>query len=151
MKLKNVVLLSASIGIGFIGLGYLISPQSMYGLYGIDLEIAKIRKKLAEKGLDKNTIIILMGDNGFFLGERQISGKWLMYDNSIRVPLIVYDPRVKQHTEITDMALNIDVPATGSFFTNLLGFTELNSTSPLIVAVLVFFVSTTTQVSFLCR
>ena len=38
MKLKSVVLLSASIGIGFIGLGYLISPQFMYGLYGIDLE-----------------------------------------------------------------------------------------------------------------
>ncbi len=38
MKLKSVVLLSASIGIGFIGLGYLISPQFMYGFYGIDLE-----------------------------------------------------------------------------------------------------------------
>ena len=81
-------------------------------IYGIDLEIAKIRKKLAEKGLDKNTVIILMGDNGFFLGERQISGKWLMYDNSVRVPLIVYDPRVKNHNDIDDMALNIDVPAT---------------------------------------
>lgn len=38
MKLKSVVLLSASIGIGVIGLGYLISPQFMYGFYGIDLE-----------------------------------------------------------------------------------------------------------------
>ena len=81
-------------------------------IYGIDLEIAKIRKKLADKGLEDNTVIIVMGDNGFFLGERQISGKWLMYDNSVRVPLIVYDPRVKMHRDITDMALNIDVPAT---------------------------------------
>ena len=81
-------------------------------IYGIDMEIAKIRTKLAEKGLDENTVIILIGDNGFFLGERQISGKWLMYDNSIRVPLIVYDPRVKKHQNISDMALNIDVPAT---------------------------------------
>ncbi len=24
-----------------------------------------------------------MGDNGYFLGERQLAGKWLMYDNSI--------------------------------------------------------------------
>ncbi len=79
---------------------------------GVDREIAKIREKLEEKGLDENTVIILMGDNGFFLGERQISGKWLMYDNSIRVPLIVYDPRVKQHKDIEDMALNTDVPAT---------------------------------------
>ncbi|MCY1719023.1 family 78 glycoside hydrolase catalytic domain [Prolixibacteraceae bacterium Z1-6] len=81
-------------------------------IYGIDLEIAKIRKKLKEKGLDDNTVIVLMGDNGFFLGERQISGKWLMYDNSIRVPLIIYDPRVNKHHDIDEMALNIDVPAT---------------------------------------
>ncbi|HSH20332.1 MAG TPA: sulfatase-like hydrolase/transferase, partial [Draconibacterium sp.] len=81
-------------------------------IYGIDLEIAKIRKKLEETGQDKNTVIILMGDNGYFLGERQLAGKWLMYDNSIRVPLIVYDPRVKNHQDVAEMALNIDVPAT---------------------------------------
>lgn len=81
-------------------------------IYDIDLEIAKIRKKLAEKGLDKNTVIILMGDNGYFLGERQLAGKWLMYDNSIRVPLIVYDPRVGKHYDNDIMALNIDIPAT---------------------------------------
>ncbi|MCA1761052.1 MAG: sulfatase-like hydrolase/transferase, partial [Bacteroidales bacterium] len=77
-------------------------------IYGIDLEITKIRKKLAEKGLDKNTVIIFMGDNGFFLGERQISGKWLMYDNSVRVPLIIYDPRVNKHHDTKEMGLNID-------------------------------------------
>ncbi|NQU55432.1 MAG: family 78 glycoside hydrolase catalytic domain [Bacteroidetes bacterium] len=90
--------------------------HSVKGYYrmikGIDLEIAKIRKKLKETGQDKNTVIILMGDNGHFLGERQLAGKWLMYDNSIRVPLIIFDPRVQKHQDITDMALNIDVPAT---------------------------------------
>lgn len=90
--------------------------HSVKGYYrmirGIDLEIAKIRKKLKEKGLDKNTVIILMGDNGYFLGERQLAGKWLMYDNSIRVPMIIFDPRTKGHRTIDEMALNIDVPAT---------------------------------------
>ena len=81
-------------------------------LAGIDLEIAKIRNKLAETGLADNTVIIFMGDNGYFLGERQLAGKWLMYDRSIRVPLMIYDPRVKQHRDINDMALNIDVTAT---------------------------------------
>lgn len=79
---------------------------------GIDLEIKKIRQKLKEKGVDQNTVIILMGDNGYFLGERQLAGKWLMYENSIRVPLIVYDPRVKGHQDIDEMVLNIDVPQT---------------------------------------
>jgi len=53
-----------------------------------------------------------MGDNGYFLGERQLAGKWLMYDNSIRVPLIVFDPRIEDHKDIEEMALNIDIPAT---------------------------------------
>ena len=90
--------------------------HSLKGYYrmmsGIDLEIKKIREKLKDKGQDKNTVIIVMGDNGYFLGERQFAGKWLMYDNSIRVPLIVFDPRVNKHQDIDDMVLNIDVPQT---------------------------------------
>jgi len=90
--------------------------HSLKGYYrmisGVDLEIKKIRAKLKEKGQDKNTVIIVMGDNGYFLGERQFAGKWLMYDNSIRVPLIVFDPRVNNHQDIDDMVLNIDVTQT---------------------------------------
>ena len=90
--------------------------HSVKGYYrmikGVDLEIAKIRAKLKETGQDKNTVIIFMGDNGYFLGERQLAGKWLMYDNSIRIPLIVYDPRREEHKQIDDMILNIDVTAT---------------------------------------
>jgi arylsulfatase A-like enzyme len=78
----------------------------------IDLEIAKIRQQLKQKGVDQNTVIMLMGDNGYFLGERQLAGKWLMYDTSIRVPLVIYDPRVNLHQNISQMALNIDIPST---------------------------------------
>ena len=78
----------------------------------IDRELGKIREQLERKGLSENTVIILMGDNGYFLGERQLAGKWLLYDNSVRVPLIVYDPRVKKHHSSTALALNIDVPPT---------------------------------------
>ncbi len=78
----------------------------------IDLEIGKIRKLLQQKGIDNNTIIILLGDNGYFLGERQLAGKWLMYDNSIRVPLIVFDPRSNKHRDIDQMGLNIDIAPT---------------------------------------
>lgn len=78
----------------------------------VDAEIGKIRKALEENGLAENTVIILMGDNGYFLGERQLAGKWLMYDNSLRVPLIIYDPREKGGKRVDSFALNIDVPST---------------------------------------
>ena len=78
----------------------------------VDNEIAGIRKVLEEKGIADNTVIIFMGDNGFFLGERQLAGKWLMYDNSLRVPLIMYDPRNNTHKDVAEPVLNIDIPST---------------------------------------
>jgi arylsulfatase A-like enzyme len=99
--------------------------KSMAGYYRmiseVDREIGRIRKVLEEKGLADNTVIIVMGDNGYFQGERQLAGKWLMYDNSVRVPLIIYDPRNPVHRDVTDFALNIDIAPT------LLGFAEVNS------------------------
>lgn len=90
--------------------------HSMKGYYrmisGIDAEIGKIRKALTDKELADNTVIIFMGDNGYFEGERQLAGKWLMYDNSLRVPLMIYDPRNKEHKDVNEMALNIDIAAT---------------------------------------
>lgn len=90
--------------------------HSMKGYYRmiseVDLELGKIRKTLEDSGLAENTIIIFMGDNGYFQGERQLAGKWLMYDNSLRVPMIIYDPRNPGHREVSDFALNIDIAPT---------------------------------------
>ena len=78
----------------------------------IDNEIGQIRQQLKTKGIDDNTIIIVMGDNGYFLGDRQLADKWLMYDASIRIPLIIYDPRVKKSSSVDEMVLNIDITKT---------------------------------------
>lgn len=90
--------------------------QMVKGYYrmisGVDREIGRIREKLTELGIDDNTIIILMGDNGYFLGERQFAGKWLMYDNSLRVPLIIFDPMAENHIIEDYMGLNIDIAPT---------------------------------------
>jgi alpha-L-rhamnosidase len=90
--------------------------HSVKGYYrmitGIDNEIANIRDLLKRKGLDGNTVIILTSDNGYFLGERQLAGKWLMYEESVKVPLIIYDPRIKNQKDNDEMVLNIDVTAT---------------------------------------
>jgi arylsulfatase A-like enzyme len=110
--------------------------KSVKGYYrmisGIDLEIGKIRKLLAQKGLDKNTIIIFLGDNGYFLGERQFADKWLMYDRSLRVPMMIYDPRRPGHRVVEDEVLNIDIAPTIFGFAGLkpaLGWQGLNLSS----------------------
>jgi arylsulfatase A-like enzyme len=82
---------------------------------GIDLVLGRITAELARLGLDGNTIIIYTSDNGYFLGERGYADKWLMYDLSINVPLIVHDPRAPRQDRglvKRDLTLNIDLAPT---------------------------------------
>ena len=88
-------------------------------LTAIDDNIGRIRKALAENGMAENTVIILIGDNGYFLGERQMAGKWLMYDLSLKVPLIIHNPLAQSPTEVSDMVLNLDVTPTILDFANV--------------------------------
>jgi len=56
-----------------------------------------------------------MSDNGYFLGERGFSGKWVHYEESLRVPLLILDPRLPGSLRgkmRDDMALNIDIAPT---------------------------------------
>jgi arylsulfatase A-like enzyme len=81
----------------------------------VDAVIGRIRQKLEERGLAKNTIIIFMGDNGYFLGDRQLADKWLMYEQSLKVPLIVCDPRSSEQYRgrvEESPGLNIDISPT---------------------------------------
>jgi arylsulfatase A-like enzyme len=79
----------------------------------VDRVLGEIRQSLTENGQEKNTIIIFTSDNGYFLGERGLAGKWLMYENSIRVPLIIFDPRAKTKAhENHQLVLNIDIAPT---------------------------------------
>jgi arylsulfatase A-like enzyme len=79
---------------------------------GVDLVVGRIREALAKKGLAENTVIVFSADNGYFLGDRGFADKWYVYEHSIRVPLIVYDPRAKSPRVVDRMALNVDVSPT---------------------------------------
>ncbi|MGV3558733.1 sulfatase family protein [Larkinella arboricola] len=81
---------------------------------GVDEVVGKLRRQLDSLGVADNTVIIYMGDNGFCLGEHGLEGKWFGFEESIRVPLIVYDPRnsaLKGRIE-NKIALNIDIAPT---------------------------------------
>ena len=82
---------------------------------GVDRVIGRIRNELENLHLADNTVIIYMSDNGYYMGDRGFAGKWSHYEQSLRVPFIVYDPRlpeVKRGVVKEEMALNIDVPST---------------------------------------
>jgi len=82
---------------------------------GVDAAIGRLLEELESLQLASNTVVILMGDNGYFLGERGYAGKWLPYDLSIRVPLVVFDPRAESRVRgavPSLFALNIDIAPT---------------------------------------
>lgn len=81
---------------------------------GVDAAIQRVMDALEANGVADNTIVVLMGDNGYFLGERGYAGKWLPHEPSIRVPLLMVDPRHPEYAGLRPdaMALNIDVAPT---------------------------------------
>jgi arylsulfatase A-like enzyme len=95
---------------------YQRSVKNYYRLItGIDDQVGRLREALARRGLAENTVIVYAGDNGFYLAEHGLAGKWFMHEESIRVPLLVYDPRAPQRQRglaLEPMALNIDIAPT---------------------------------------
>ncbi len=82
---------------------------------GVDRVIGRVLAELKEQGLAEDTVVIYAGDNGYYMGQRGFAGKWSHYEESLRVPLIIYDPRLpqsKRGTLADAVALNIDLPAT---------------------------------------
>lgn len=84
---------------------------------GVDRALGRILDELEASGHGERTVVVFTSDNGYFLGERGLAGKWLIYEESIRVPLIVVDPRITPRGEsgpgTSDvMALNIDIAPT---------------------------------------
>ncbi len=82
---------------------------------GIDHAMGRFLKVLKEEGLDQNTIIVYSADNGYYLGDRGFAGKWSHYEQSLRVPLIIYDPRQPEGNRgrvVKQTALNLDFPPT---------------------------------------
>jgi arylsulfatase A-like enzyme len=82
-------------------------------LSGIDGAIGRVLKELKKLKKDKNTVIIVMSDNGYYMGERGFAGKWSHYEESLRVPLIIHDPRSKHKGKVKkQMVLNVDIAPT---------------------------------------
>ena len=62
----------------------------------VDAQIGKVLDALDELGLSDNTIVVLLGDHGWNLGEHDFIGKHNLMDTSTHVPLIVRVPGMKK-------------------------------------------------------
>ena len=79
-----------------------------------DLAVGSVLQALRDLNLEDNTVVIFTSDNGSMWGAHGLSGKWNMYEESIRVPLMIRDPRLPAGTRShrRQMVLNIDIAST---------------------------------------
>lgn len=95
---------------------YKLNMQAYFRiLTGMDGVIGRVQETLQKKGFAENTVVIYTADNGYYMGDRGFAGKWSHYEQSLRVPLIIDDPRLrndKSNKLSKQMAVNLDLPAT---------------------------------------
>ncbi|MBI1383478.1 MAG: sulfatase-like hydrolase/transferase [Rhizobiales bacterium] len=77
----------------------------------VDDKLGELLAVLEEKGLRRNTIVILTSDHGEMLGEKGLIQKRSLYEWSARIPLIIDFPGAGHRTVETPVSL-IDLPAT---------------------------------------
>ncbi|PRB41684.1 sulfatase [Arthrobacter sp. MYb23] len=93
--------------------GYFAAVSAM------DAGIGDVLRRLAELGIDDDTLVIFSSDNGFNCGHHGIWGKGNgtfpqnVYDSSVKVPAIFALPgRIQQGTVLTELLSAYDVAAT---------------------------------------
>jgi len=79
-------------------------------IVGIDDSVGRVLRTLEEMGVLDSTVVVFAGDNGFLWGEHGQGDKRCMYEESIRIPLVMrYPACIKPGTLSDNIVLNIDV------------------------------------------
>jgi arylsulfatase A-like enzyme len=74
--------------------------------------VGRLLEELERSGQASNTVVIFTSDNGMYLGAHKTGDKRSAYDESMRVPFIVRDPRLGAETQgrvVDEMVLNLDL------------------------------------------
>lgn len=81
----------------------------------MDRNVGRVLEAIERSGRADNTVILFMGDNGYYKGDRGFAGKWSHFEESLRVPLVIYDPRhvTDEKNRTSDaITLNLDIAPT---------------------------------------
>jgi N-acetylglucosamine-6-sulfatase len=82
-------------------------------LLSLDESVGRVLDFVRQSGLEKNTLVLYMGDNGFCFGEHGLIDKRHMYEESMRVPMLAWGPCLAAPgMRVPNMVQNIDVGPT---------------------------------------
>src|SRR5215210_6966159 len=84
--------------------------QQLESLLSVDDGVKAIVDALRASGELDNTLLVFTDDNGFFHGQHRVpSGKVLLYEPSIRVPLLIRGPGVPKGKHLKQLVANVDL------------------------------------------
>ena len=87
--------------------------QYLETLLAVDESVERVMNWVKAEGLEENTMIVYMGDNGFSFGEHGLIDKRHAYEESMRVPLLVWAPgMIKPNSVIEQVVMNVDLAPT---------------------------------------
>lgn len=79
-------------------------------LQAVDEMLENITNFLQEEGIQDNTYLFYMGDNGQHLGDYRLpAGKRQAYDTDIRVPFLARGPGIKGAQKVTEVVMSVDL------------------------------------------
>jgi len=79
----------------------------------VDENVGRVLDYLDESGLAKDTVVFYTSDQGFYLGDHGWFDKRFMYEESLRMPLLVRYPReIKPGSVSDEIVLNLDFAPT---------------------------------------
>jgi arylsulfatase A-like enzyme len=81
-------------------------------LSAVDDSLGRLLQWLEDAGKAENTIVVLMGDNGFMFGEHGLIDKRNAYEESMRVPLLARGPGLPANSVVNEIVANIDIAPT---------------------------------------
>jgi arylsulfatase A-like enzyme len=80
---------------------------------GADENLGRLLDTLDELGVAEDTVVVYASDNGYYLGEHGLGDKRSIYEESLRIPMLVRYPRLFSKGKVVDeMVLNIDLAPT---------------------------------------
>jgi N-acetylglucosamine-6-sulfatase len=86
--------------------------ERIRSLAAVDEAVVRIVETLAEQGELDNTYILFTSDNGYLLGEHRLEKKVWAYQESVRVPFLLYGPGVPAGVRRSQVVSTIDIAPT---------------------------------------
>ena len=110
-----------------------MAKKLIHGYYAsvsyVDAQIGKVLDELRRSGLEKNTIVVLIGDHGWNLGDHKMWNKHCTFSSSLTATMILKVPQNSQGQRIKEIVEFVDIFPTLTQLTNIKNPSTLNGES----------------------